>query len=471
MSQAIGTPLTDAPELCRLSAQDLSAGFAAKAFSPVEVTRQALHRCDETQQAFNAFTHISHERALAAALASEARWRQGAPLSPYDGVPATIKDIVSVQGWMVRHGSTLTPAENCAQDAPSVARMRAAGLVFLGLTTTPEFGWKAVTDSPLSGVTRNPWNAALTPGGSSGGAAVAAATGAGVFHLGTDGGGSIRIPAAFTGTAGLKPTFGRVAAFPASPFGTIAHIGPMGRSPQDVEALLSIMSGRDLADWFQGAAEWPRLDPRTVPPKGKKIGVWTTPPSGQTSPGVARQFDKTLADLADAGAELIAFDLPMRDQLQEMFNWHWTSGARRRLDLLGQVDSSLIDPDLYQMAEVARGWTAADYIGQVTARAGFGSAMNRALAGLDFIVSPAVSVLPFEAGKEWPPGSHMSRWIEWAGFSYPINLSQHPAMSVPAGHDESGLQHAVQIIGALGADSEVLGLAKWWHHAHPEFFL
>ncbi len=408
---------------------------------------------------------------MAAARASKARWYEGRPLSPFDGVPATIKDIVAIDGWSVRYGSTTTQAEPCTQDAPSVARMRAAGLVFLGATTTPEFGWKAVTDSPAFGVTRNPWDASLTPGGSSGGAAVAAATGAGVFHLGTDGGGSIRIPAAFTGISGLKPTFGRVPAYPASPFGTVAHIGPMCRRPGDVEAMLGLMSGRDPADWLQGAGDLKALEPKTLTPKGRKIGVWRRPAAGTVAPEIAAQFDSTISLFDAAGAELIEFDLPMRDQLLEIFNWHWISSAHYRLSLAPDDDPAQFDPGLYEMAQAANNWTAPDYVAHASQRMIYGSAMNRALEDLDFLISPTAAILPFAAGAEVPAGSGMARWIEWAGFSYPINLSQQPAISVPAGPSSVRVPHALQIVGGLGRDSDVLGLAKWWHDRHPDYFL
>ena len=408
---------------------------------------------------------------MAAARASKARWYEGRPLSPFDGVPATIKDIVAIDGWSVRYGSTTTQAEPCTQDAPSVARMRAAGLVFLGATTTPEFGWKAVTDSPAFGVTRNPWDASLTPGGSSGGAAVAAATGAGVFHLGTDGGGSIRIPAAFTGISGLKPTFGRVPAYPASPFGTVAHIGPMCRRPGDVEAMLGLMSGRDPADWLQGAGDLKALEPKTLTPKGRKIGVWRRPAAGTVAPEIAAQFDSTVSLFDAAGAELIEFDLPMRDQLLEIFNWHWISSAHYRLSLAPDDDPAQFDPGLYEMAQAANNWTAPDYVAHASQRMIYGSAMNRALEDLDFLISPTAAILPFAAGAEVPAGSGMARWIEWAGFSYPINLSQQPAISVPAGPSSVRVPHALQIVGGLGRDSDVLGLAKWWHDRHPDYFL
>ena len=221
--------LTDANELCRLGVGQLTAGFSSGKFTPLEVAQATLARAEQVQERFNAFSLIDVDAALAMAKESTTRWRSGTPLSSVDGVPTTIKDIVWVKDRAVRYGSRTTSTTPCTQDAPSVKRLRAAGAVLIGLTTTPEFGWKAITDSPLTGVTRNPWNPKMTPGGSSGGAVVAAATGAGVLHIGTDGGGSIRIPSSLTGMVGLKPTFGRVAAYPPSAFGTVAHIGQLVR--------------------------------------------------------------------------------------------------------------------------------------------------------------------------------------------------------------------------------------------------
>src|SRR5215472_5720547 len=251
--------LTDANELCRLGVGQLTAGFSSGRFTPLEVAQATLARAEQVQERFNAFSLIDVDGALAMAKESTARWRSGTPLSSVDGVPTTIKDIVWVKDWAVRYGSRTTSTTPCSQDAPSVKRLRAAGAVLIGLTTTPEFGWKAITDSPLTGVTRNPWNPKMTPGGSSGGAVVAAATGAGVLHIGTDGGGSIRIPSSLTGVVGLKPTFGRVAAYPPSAFGTVAHIGPIGRSAEDAAAMLGVMAGRDIDDWNQGVGELPPL--------------------------------------------------------------------------------------------------------------------------------------------------------------------------------------------------------------------
>jgi len=191
--------LAEADELCRLGVAELGAGFAAGKFTPLEVAKATLARAEVVQERYNAFSLIDTDMALTMAKESTARWRNGAPSSPIDGVPTTVKDIVWVKDRAIRYGSRTTSTEPCVQDAPSVKRLRAAGAILIGLTTTPEFGWKAITESPLTGVTRNPWNPQTTPGGSSGGAVVAAVAGAGVLHIGTDGGGSVRIPSSFTG--------------------------------------------------------------------------------------------------------------------------------------------------------------------------------------------------------------------------------------------------------------------------------
>lgn len=449
--------LDDADALCRMSAQDLAEAFRNRTLSPVEVTRACLARAEAINPALNAFTFLDHDGALKAAKASEARWAAGAPLSPVDGVPTTLKDIVWVRGWTVRYGSTLTRETPLEDDAPSVRLLRAAGAVFLGQTTTPEFGWKALTDSRAFGITRNPHNPAMTSGGSSGGAAVAAALGAGVFHLGTDGGGSIRVPAAFCGITGLKPTFGRVPAYPASAFGTVAHIGPMGRSAADAFAMLSAMSGRDRRDWFQGEGALPELAFGPPALKDLRIGYWTTPPAGTLDPEIAALVDKQMKRLETAGAQIEPFELP-GGNLLETFHAHWFSGAATRLAAYPDEDRAGIDPGLAEIEQQGLALDARSLVAAQVARAEFGARMDEALAEYDFILSPAVTVPAFEAGLEVPAGSGLSRWTEWASFSFPINLTQQPAGVVPCGTTSAGLPVALQAIGARGADGKVLSL-------------
>src|SRR5437016_11645885 len=236
-------------DLCALSATALLDAYRKHELSPVEVTKAVLERIDRLNPVLNAFNLVS-QRAMDDAKASEARWMSGQPKGLLDGVPVSIKDIILTKGWPTLRGSkTVDPKGPWNDDAPATARLREHGAVLLGKTTTPEFGWKGVTDSPLTGITRHPWNRAKTPGGSSGGAAAAVASGMGPLAVGTDGGGSIRIPCAFTGLFGIKPTFGRVPAWPPSPMGTVAHVGPIARSVADAALMLGVMSQPDSRDW------------------------------------------------------------------------------------------------------------------------------------------------------------------------------------------------------------------------------
>src|SRR5512135_1329277 len=237
-------------DLLTLSAVELLRLFRSKRASPVEVTRAVLKRIDELNPLLNCFCYLASD-ALAMARDAEARWMKGEPKGALDGVPVTIKDLLLTRGWPTLRGSrTVDPKGPWNDDAPAVARLREAGAVLIGKTTTPEFGWKGSTDSPLTGITRNPWDKTKTPGGSSGGSSAALAARFCPLALGTDGGGSIRIPASFTNTYGLKPSFGRVAAYPLSPFGTVAHVGPMSRTVKDSAMLMNIIANPDARDWF-----------------------------------------------------------------------------------------------------------------------------------------------------------------------------------------------------------------------------
>ncbi|MDQ0469700.1 amidase [Labrys wisconsinensis] len=451
-------PLADAPELCRLSASELVAAYARGDLSPVEVAEAALRRAEAIDPGLNAFVAIDADGALAAARASQARWRSGSPSSPVDGVPATIKDIVWVEDWSIRYGSTATDAAPVEADAPAVARLRAAGCVFLGLTTTPEFGWKAVTDSPATGITRNPHDPRLTPGGSSGGAAVAAATGAGVFHLGTDGGGSIRIPAGFSGIVGHKPSFGRVAAYPMSAFGTVAHIGPMARTVADAAAMLAAMSGPDPRDWYQQPGTLPPLEAPAFALAGTRIGYWREPPVGRLDPEVAALVDAAVRRIEGEGAAVEPVRLPGED-LHGLFQTLWFSGAAARLAALGPVEHAGIDPGFRAAAAAGGRFSAVDLTRASQRRAEFGRAMDALLARHAVLVSPAVAVPAFGAGLDVPEGSGLSHWTEWAGFSFPLNLSQQPACVIPAGKTRQGRPVGLQIVGARGQDAQVLAAA------------
>jgi aspartyl-tRNA(Asn)/glutamyl-tRNA(Gln) amidotransferase subunit A len=293
-----------------MSATDLLAAYRTKTLSPVEATRAALDRIAALDSRVNAFCLVDEERALASARESEGRWHRGEPSGLVDGVPTTIKDLLLSKGWPTLRGSrTVKRDQAWDEDAPSVARLREHGAVFLGKTTTPELGWKGVTDNPLTGITRNPWDPDKTSGGSSGGAAVAAALGMGALHLGTDGGGSIRIPAAFSGIFGLKQTFGLVPAYPLSPFGTVAHVGPMTRSAADAALMLTVLAAPDARDWYalppDGRDYRVGLD---LGIKGKRIAWSPRLGNAVVDPEVASLVKDAVRVLADLGAHVEEVD-------------------------------------------------------------------------------------------------------------------------------------------------------------------
>src|ERR1700722_8245797 len=277
-----------ADDIAFLSAIELLARYRARTLSPVAVIEETLRRLEAYDGAINAFVLYDPESALVAARASEARWAKGAPQGLLDGVPLAIKDTQLTRGWPRLVGSkTIDPNQSWHEDAPATARLRAQNPVLFGKTTTPEFGWKPTTDSPLTGVTRNPWNLERTPGGSSGGSAAALLAGICPLALGTDAGGSIRIPASFSGVFGLKPTFGRVAVYPPSAFGDVSHVGPMSRTAADAALMLDAMKGPDSRDWHSlpddGIAYRDRVREGAI--KGKRIAL--SPTLGYAEPAPA----------------------------------------------------------------------------------------------------------------------------------------------------------------------------------------
>jgi aspartyl-tRNA(Asn)/glutamyl-tRNA(Gln) amidotransferase subunit A len=458
-------------EICQATAEQLTGAFASGALSPVEVAKAVLERAETTKSAFNAFTLIDHNGALEAAHASEKRWMEGAALSAIDGVPTTVKDIVLCRGLDVRYGSQITPDVSSQPDCPSVERLRGAGAIIIGLTTTPEFGWKAVTDNRKDGVTRNPWDDTKTPGGSSGGAAVAAATGAGVLHLGTDGGGSIRIPASFTGIVGHKPSFGRVAAFPASSFGTVAHTGPMARTVEDTAAMLNIMSGRDARDWAQPPFAFAPVDLNPINWSGKRVGYWKTPCVGSVDPSVADAIEATLKDVELAGAIVTEITLPDQEALLEVFYRHWYVGAASRLLAINERDRDALDVGFVRAAQSGQRYSAVERMQAEIKRAQFGARMDALLETYDYVLSPTVTIPAFQVGRDTPKDGGFESWVEWASFSFPINLSQQPACSLPCGFTAEGLPIGLQIIGARGDDGAVLNAALTYQQMYPDRFL
>jgi aspartyl-tRNA(Asn)/glutamyl-tRNA(Gln) amidotransferase subunit A len=438
--------------------------------SPVETLDACAAQIARHGAALNAFAFLDEDAARAAARESEARWRRGAPQGALDGVPVTIKDLVLTRGWPTLRGSrTIDPAGPWTTDAPVTARLREACAIIVGKTTTPEMGWKAVTDSPLIGIARNPWNPAMTPGGSSGGAGIAAATGMAALHVGTDGGGSVRVPASFCGIFGLKPSFGRVPAWPLSPTGTVAHLGPMTRTVSDAALMMNVIARPDARDWYALPYDAPDyLAEVDAGIAGVRI-AWS-PRLGKfdVEPEVAALVAAAVRALSDAGAVVEEIDPPLPD-VHAVFRTHWWIGCYNAVRRLPADQRALLDPGLRRIAEAAATFRLDDYLGAMAERAAFGAAMREFHLQHDLLVTPTVGVTPFTAGRLAPEslGDVGSDWTRWASFSYPFNLTQQPAATVPCGFTRSGLPVGLQIVGAMHDDRGVLRAARAFERARP----
>ncbi|MFJ6184369.1 amidase [Streptomyces sp. NPDC092295] len=460
---------SDPTRLTDLTARQLLAGYERGDFSPLDATRAVLDRIEVVQPLVNAFVRVDADAALAQAEASTARWSAREPRGLLDGVPVSVKDIFLQRGSPTLRGSRTVRTQGAwDEDAPAVARLREHGAVLVGKTTTPEFGWKGVTDSPLSGVTRNPYDPSRTSGGSSGGSAAAVALGAAPLSIGTDGGGSVRIPASFCGIFGFKPTYGRVPLYPSSPFGTLAHAGPMTRDAADAALLMDVISGADWRDWSQ-LAPAPGLSAALTDGAAgaaggggvKGLRIAYSPTFGNqvaVRPEVASAVRRAVGRLAELGAYIEEADPDVTDPV-EAFHTLWFSGAARLVEPFGAEQRELLDPGLREIVAAGERYSALDYLAAVDARMELGRRFGRFHESYDLLVTPTLPITAFEAGRETPRGSGQRRWTAWTPFTYPFNLTQQPAASVPCGVDGDGLPIGVQLVAGRHADALVLRAA------------
>ncbi len=454
-------------ELNYMSATKLAKLFAKRKASPVEVAKACFAHIEKHDSKFNIMCHVDRKTTLKQALKSENRWQKGEELGPLDGIPVLIKDILLTKGWPTLRGSkTVDPAQKWKEDAPSVARLREAGSVFMGLCTTPEFGWKGVTDSPLTGITRNPWDATKTPGGSSGGSSAGLAAGFAPLALGTDGGGSIRIPAGFTGVFGLKPSFGRVPAWPLSPFGTVAHIGPMTRNVADAAHMLNVISKPDARDWH--SLPYDDVDYSAKLAKGVKgmtFAYSATLGYVSVDPEVAKLVKSAVNVLRKLGAKVVNIDPGFQDPA-ETFRVLWWTGARTALAHLPPEKLALLEPALADVVAQSRAITVDQLIEANKNRGALGSHMRQFMEGFDALLTPTLPIAAFEAGKLQPTDAdHKGKWVNWTPFSYPFNLTQQPAASVPCGFTKAGLPVGLHVVGRMFEDARVLRICAAYEQA------
>ncbi|MBB3065114.1 amidase [Limibacillus halophilus] len=450
-------------DLVDLNAEELIEGYRRRRFSPVEVVDAVIERAESINPALNAFVLIDADCGRRMARESEARWAKGEPLGLLDGVPLPLKDLLLTKGWPSLKGSHHTSADGSwDQDSPVVARLREAGAVFFAKTTTPEFGWKGLTDSPRFGITRNPWNPQKTPGGSSGGAAVAAACGCGPIAQGGDAGGSIRIPAGFTGVFGIKPTFGRVPAFPPSPFSGLTQHGPMTRTVADAARALTVMAKPDPIDFnglpYEGEDY---LQSTRQPLEPLRIAFSPTLNGAAVDPEVAALVAQAAARFEEMGCRVEQAEPPMKD-VYDIIMTYWRAGAAGLFRALGDVDRDLFDPGLRAIAEEGMKLSLADFQAAEKARNEMGSAVRQFHEQYDLLLTPSLPITAFDAGHDVPPKSGMRYWIDWTPFSYPFNLTRQPAASLPCGVASNGLPVGLQIVGPLYQEGRILRSA--WNY-------
>jgi aspartyl-tRNA(Asn)/glutamyl-tRNA(Gln) amidotransferase subunit A len=447
------------PNPARLDAEELLQHFAARTLTPLDALQAVTERIARQNPEINAFV-VMNPQALDAARASTARWQAGRPQGALDGVPVTVKDLIDIAGLPTRRGSKTTDPAPALQDSPLVTALRASGAVLLGKTTTTEYGWKSPGDCPLNGITRNPWNPAHTPGGSSAGAAAAAASGFGPLHVGTDAGGSVRIPAAWSGIVGLKPSFGRVPQWPLGAFGHVAVAGPMARTVRDAALMLNVLARFDARDPFalpDDPRDWRnRIEDGA---RGLRIAVLR-------KPGFAAPVDQDGLDaleiaiqiLRDEGAAVEEVNVALPD-CSLVFNRVWGAAITRLVSTVPEEKRHLLDPGLLQVAAHNENVTAQDVLEAEAMRVKAANAMAMLHLTFNAVICPCVPTCAPKVDK--PIGDPVAAlWNDWAPWTLLFNLTRQPAISLPVGVNAAGLPRAVQVAAALYKDDIVLRIAR-----------
>ncbi len=456
-------------ELGFCSAVELAAMMRRRAVSPVEVMRATLARIERFNPALNAFVTVQSEEAMCSAAKAEDALMRGECWGPLHGVPLHVKDNLFVAGSRTTFGSKLTETNVTTEDCPAVERLRQAGMIVVGRTNTPEQGWKGVTDNRVFGITRNPWNAKLTPGGSSGGASAAVAAGLGPIGLGTDGGGSLRIPASFSGVFGFKASFGRIPNWPGSGGAMLRHIGTITRTVADMAVALDVLAGPDPRDLLSlpatGECYSVNLDCGL---RGKRIAFSPNLGYARVDPEVAAICQRAAGRFAEAGAIVEPVQLDWRDPY-DAWSVFFFGTAAASLEKKLPTHGELLDPGLRRVAEAGLKLRGVDFANALAARHELWEKVRRVYERCDLLLCPTLPVPPFAVGQDDadPIDGEKLGPLQWTRFTYPFNLTGQPAASVPAGWTKFGLPVGLQIIGNRFADLLVLQAARAWEQIQP----
>ena len=459
----------DATELCFTPASELAGLIRAREVSPVELIDAVLARIESLEPRLNAFAYLGASASRAAAREAEAAIVRGDALGPLHGIPVTIKDLTPTAGVPTERGSHTHVGVVPEVDAPFVTRLKRAGAIPLGKTTTPEFGWKGVSESPLTGITHNPWKHGYNAGASSAGAAAAAAAGCGPLHQGSDGAGSIRMPAHFCGIFGLKPTLGRVPNWPVANSDSIVNIGPLTRTVTDAALMLRVMAGPHPCDHTSLEAPPADYPARLVGGvQGLKVAFSADLGHARVDADVATLVADATRAFAELGCTVEAVTPDFGPEGPELIRFFWPVHELNYTHLLPQWEDKM-DPGLVASIRAGQGFTAQDYLDARARKLAYIERVHRFFEDWDLLLTPAVSVAAFPADRlqpaDWP--SHAWDWITWAEFSYPFNFSGNPAASVPCGFTAAGLPVGLQIVGPRFADLAVLQAAAAFENARP----
>jgi len=455
-------------EILRMSATGLSREYHKGGLSPVEVATAALEQIDRVDGITNGFCLVDAETTLALARESEKRHHAGEAEGLLDGVPVAIKDVFLTPMWPTRKGSrTVEPDSTVGKSAPSTAALARHGYVPIGKTTTSELAWKGVTDNPIDGVTNNPWDPGKTAGGSSGGSAVAVASGMAPMALGTDAGGSIRIPASFCGLVGLKPSSGEVPHWPASPFGTLAHAGPMTWTVEDCALMMNVLTEPDSRD--SNAVPRRGIDYLASLDEGVSgLRIAFSPNLGYVD--VAPDVEQALNDVAERfrelGARVVRSDPSFNDPLGSFGHLFYGGTANAMRDLSSRK-KALMDPELVKVAEKASRLSMLAYLGAVNESVSLRERMSAFHQKYDLLLTPTLPLTAFRTGREVPEDWPNTRWLTWTPFTYPFNMTGQPALTVPCGFDGDGMPIGMQLVGARYNDALVLRAGHAYQQAYP----
>jgi aspartyl-tRNA(Asn)/glutamyl-tRNA(Gln) amidotransferase subunit A len=452
----------------RMTATELREQFRTMQLSPVEVATAMLEQIARADKITNGFCLVDEETTLAMARQSEQRYQEGRPAGLLDGVPVALTDVFLTPTWPTVKGSkTVDGASTLGKSSSATAALIRHGYVPMGKTTTSELAWKAVTDNPVNGVTNNPWDPEKTSGGSSGGSAVAVATGMAPLALGIDAGGSIRIPASFCGVVGFKPTFGEVPQWPPSPYGSLAHTGPLSWTVADCALMMNVLTEPDHRDTYaiprRGINYTADLDEGV---KGLRIAYSPNLGYVDVDPEVEKAVTQAADVFAGLGAHVVRADPGFSDPLPA-FGHLFYSGAANALRELGPKKRSLMDPELIKVAEKAKRLTMLDYLGAVNETMALRERMANFFNKYDLLLTPTLPLTAFKSGREVPQDWPSTRWPTWTPFTYPFNMTGQPALSVPCGFDAGGMPIGLQLVARNYKDALVLQAGHAYQQAAP----